>query len=54
MKIKIDDARNLQEYIKWYIGKAYNVPMLRGRLEDALRMMEKYSRKELTVEFKLT
>ena len=53
MKIKIEDAESLQEYIKWYIGKAFNVPMLKSRLEDALRMMEKYSKKELTVVVKL-
>lgn len=53
MKIKIEDAQNLEEYIKWYVSKAYNVPGLEQRLKDAVRMIERYRKKELTVELKL-
>jgi len=53
MKIRIEGAENLREYINWYIGKSFNIPMLKERLRDAQRMIKRYYEDELIVELKL-
>ena len=44
MRIKLDNAEKMQEYIKHHVGKAFNIPMLKTALEDSLRLLEKYAK----------
>lgn len=46
MKIKLDNAEKLMEYVKWRIGKVYNVPMLKAEIQAMLRLMDKYHEKD--------
>ena len=55
MRVKIDNAQNLLEYVKWYVSKAMNVPELETRLVGAKAMIERYKNEnqDLIVDVKL-
>ena len=54
MRVVLDNAEKMQEYIKHHIGKAYNIPMLKTALQESMRLLEKYAKKEeIEVQIKL-
>lgn len=46
MKVKLDNAEKLMDYVKWRVDKVHNVPMLRAELHAMLKIMDKYAEKD--------
>lgn len=42
MRIVLDDAQKMQEYIKHHVGEAHNLPMLRTALQTSLKLLDRY------------
>jgi len=49
MRITLDNAEKITEYIQFHVSKAHNVPMLRDSLMDSLRLLEKYAKNEYPI-----